>query len=284
MGTLDPADLHDLYESSEAYDVGLGLAAFSEALTAVGERHLPSNATYGQRISFFRKLHLQDLALAQSCALGNAAAWERFLERFSSRLYAAAMAISKNEQIATDLSGSLAGDLFASGKPCGKGLSSKMLSYSGRGSLEGWLKALLANAYVDRYRSQCRVVSLDRHIDILKNLCAGEDARQRKADPRLDIAIQAAFLERPSGERFILAAYFFDGWTLAKIAKTAGIHESSVSRRLDRILRKLRRAIHQRLQKAGMSPGQIEESFKKEGWEQLSIDIRGLLLRGLARE
>lgn len=283
MKILNPDDLRELYGLSEANDVDLSVAAFSEALAAVGDRYLPSNATYYERISFYRKLHLQDFALAQSCALGIPAAWERFLERFSSRLYAAAMVISKNEQIARDLSDSLAGDLFASRKPFGEGLCSKMVSYSGRGSFEGWLKALLTHAYVDRYRSQCRVVSLENHIDILKGLCVSQNAERGKSDPRLDMAIQTAFIERPPDERFLLAAYFFDGWTLAKIAKAVGIHESSVSRRMDRILYKLRRAINQRLQKAGMSPGQIEESFSMEGWD-LSIDIRRLLLRGLARE
>lgn len=276
-------DLRELYGLSEGETVGLSLEAFSDALEAVGERYLPANATYRQRISFYRKLHLRDFALAQSCARGSPAAWERFLERFSSRLYAIAMVISKSEQIASDLSGSLAGYLFANGKPSEEESSSKIVSYSGRGSLEGWLKALLTNMYIDRYRSESRVVSLEHPLDILKSLYASPAAERRGTDPRLGMAIQAAFLERPPGERFLLAAYFFDNWTLAKIAIALGIHESSVSRRMERILRKLRRTIKLRLQNMGMSPGQIEESLNEERWD-LSIDIRGLLLSGLARE
>jgi RNA polymerase sigma-70 factor (ECF subfamily) len=270
---MDPADLHELHGLAKAIEVGLSLGRFSKALVAVSERYLPSDSTYQQRISFYRKLHLQDFALAQSCALGYPAAWKRFLQRFSSRLYAAAMAISKNEQIARDLSDSLAGDLFAG----------KIASYSGRGSLEAWLKALLTHTYVDRFRSQRRVVSLDQNIEILKGLCVNPEEMRNTADPRLDLAIEAAFLDRPPDERFLLAAYFFDGWTLAQIANAVGIHESSASRRINQILHKLRKAIHQQLRKAGMSPAQIEESFDKEGWTS-AVDIRGLLLRGLARE
>lgn len=283
METLDPSDLRELYDLSAANGVGLSLAAFGEALRAVGERYLPSNVTYRQAVSFYRNLHLKDFALAQSCAIGNTSAWECFLERFSGRLYAAAMVIARNEHIARELSDSLAGDLFASKKPSGERCSSKMASYSGRGSLEGWLKALLTRTYVDRYRSQRRMVSLEYRIDILKNLCVNQDVDRTETDPRLNIAIEEAFLQRSPEERFLLAAYFFDRWTLAEIASVLGIHESSVSRRMDRLLLKLRKTINHRLQKTGMSLKQILESFDSGGWE-LSSDVRKQLLRSLVRE
>jgi RNA polymerase sigma-70 factor (ECF subfamily) len=257
---------------SEAIEVGLGIEAFGEALAAVADRFLPSDSTHEQKMGFYKNLHLPEFALAQSCALGSPAAWDLFLQRFSSWVYAAAMTIAKNEQIARELSDSVAGDLFAS----------KMATYSGRGSLQGWLKAVLTHSYVNRYRSRSRVVSLDHHVEILKGLCVSQEGGQQP-DPRLDVAIQAAFLERTPNERFLLATYFFDGWTLAKIATAAGIHESSASRRLNRILGRLRKDIHRRLQKEGMSSAQIEESFDQKEWAS-SVDIRGLLLRGLARE
>jgi RNA polymerase sigma factor (sigma-70 family) len=278
---MEPLKLHDLYElhrMAAAESVGLSPHAFCEALTAVGERYLDAGATYAQRISFYQKLRLQDFALAQACAIGNPTAWAQFLERFDGRLFATALALSRNEQIAKDLADSLAGDLFANG-----GLGSKFCSYSGRGSLEGWLQALVSNKHIDRCRAQRREVSLEQHIHILKGLWILEGEKQNGNDPRLDAAIEAAFSECPPEERFLLAAYFFDGWTMAKIASAVGIHESSASRRIDRILGKLRGSINRRLQRAGMSPGQIEESLKHEGLE-LSIDVRGILLRGLVRE
>ena len=273
MAILDPADFNQLYVVANAMEVGLSRRDFTTALTIVGRLHLPADATAHRQISFYRSLHLADFALAQSCALGSPVAWEQFLRRFNPWLYGAAITVAKNEQIAKELADSLAGDLFAS----------KIASYSGRGSLEGWLKALLTHSYIDRYRAQRRVVSIEEHIEILKGLCVAPDVLPAKGDIRFDRAIEAAFLARPADERFLLAAYFFDGWTLARIAAAFGIHESSASRRMNQILSKLRKAIHRHLQNEGMSPAQIAESFEWKEWAT-SLDIRGLLLRGLAGE
>jgi RNA polymerase sigma factor (sigma-70 family) len=282
MQDFHQCDLRELYELSEAKQVDLGVTPFGEALAAVGQRFLHPNATRAQQVAFYRQLHLRDFALAQACSCGNAAAWECFVERFKSGLYGAALVIAKNESVARDLSDSLAGDLFVSDKPSGE-QRSKLASYSGRGSLERWLKALLTHAYIDNYRSRQRIVSLENRFDLLRTLCASQDLHQPDPDPRLNLAIQAAFSQRTSEERFLLSAYFFDAWTLAEIAKALGVHESSASRRLNRIVKELRRSASRYLHAAGMSTRQIEESFIASILD-LSIDLRELLVRGFARE
>lgn len=269
------SEVQELYETSEAKDAGLDFEAFREALEAVGQRFLSVNAAGPKKIAFYRTLHLNDFALAQSCSLGNSAAWERFVELYSGRLYAAAMIITKNKSVAKELSGSLAGELFVS-----RGV--KMASYSGRGSLEGWLKALLTHTYVDKYRSQRRTVSLEQRLDLLRTLCVSQPADRKTGDSRLNRAIEEAFLQCTPEERFLLTAYFFDGRTLASLAQLLGIHESSASRRLDRIVRELRRNVARNLQRTGMSARQIKECCSAESWEP-SIDLRALLLGVIER-
>lgn len=110
MDTLSLSDWQRLYQLSEAHAVGLSLAAFREALRAVAEKFLPGNATHSQQKAFYEKLHLQDLALAQACSRGHEVAWERFLRRFRSRLYAAALVMVREGERARDLADSLAGD------------------------------------------------------------------------------------------------------------------------------------------------------------------------------
>jgi RNA polymerase sigma-70 factor (ECF subfamily) len=269
MQALHPSDWRHLYQLAEADQVQLSPATFHQALDAIGHRFLTSNATRVQQLNFYRQLHLKDLALAQSCSLGNAAAWEQFVERFHAPLYGAALSIAKNESIAKDLSDSLAGDLFFS----------KIATYSGRGSLEGWLKALLTHSYIDHYRARQRTVSLENRLDLLGTLCASQASSPPQHDPRLHQAIHAAFSQRTPEERFLLSAYFFDAWTLAEIAKATGVHESSVSRRLNRIVKQLRACVRRKLHTAGMSNSQIEESFTT-GILELSMDLRELLTRG----
>lgn len=278
MSALDSSELRTLYDLSEAADVGLRFEEFTRQLAAVAARFLPADASSAQKVGFYRKLHLKDFALARACSGGSAVAWECFVARFRGRLYAVAVAVARNEPVARELSESLVGDLFVSG-----GGKSKLASYSGRGSLDGWLKALVTHAYVDRYRSERRWVSLEDRIDILRTSCVGDDGNLSEADPRLNVAIHDAFFQRAPEDRFLLAAYFFDGSTLAEIAGVLGVHEASVSRRLHRVLADLRKSIRHHLQKNGMSLRQIDESLRSEQVE-LSVDVRGLLFRGLAGE
>ena len=42
---------------------------------------------------------------------------------------------------------------------------SKLNSYSGRGSLEGWLRTVLAQEWVNSFRSQRRIASLDEQME-----------------------------------------------------------------------------------------------------------------------
>jgi RNA polymerase sigma-70 factor (ECF subfamily) len=286
----DPRDplFRELYEASEGNEIGLSFAHFAEALATIGQRFLPPQADDRQIVQFYWKLHLKDLALAQACSRGRVAAWERFLGRYREKLYGAAMVIAKNESIARELADSLSGDLFGTGEGANRA-PSKLASYNGRGSLEGWLKAVLAHAYVDRFRSQRREISLDQGLAAIGAACLSQPAAQEVqlqygteayATARLHSAIEEACLARTPEQRFLLAAYFFDGWSLADIAKSLGVHESTVSRRLDRVLRDLRRGISAGLRRRGMNPRQIEESMES-GVRELPFEMRGVLLRGI---
>ena len=158
-----------------------------------------------------------------------------------------------------------------------------MASYSGRGSLEGWLKALLTHAYVDKYRSQKRVISLEQRIDLLRMLCAIQPAERKGGDSRWNSAIEDAFSQCTAEERFLLAAYYFDGRTLANLAQFFGVHESSVSRRLNRIIRELRKRVARNLQRRGMSSREIKECCSAESWDS-SLDLQALVAGSLLRE
>ncbi len=63
---------------------------------------------------------------------------------------------------------------------------------------------------------------------------------------------------------FTLASYYLDGRTLAEIARTLGLHESSVSRRLDRLATGLRKRILAGLRAQGMSHAQAAEALETD--------------------
>jgi RNA polymerase sigma-70 factor (ECF subfamily) len=123
-------------------------------------------------------------------------------------------------------------------------------------------------------------VSLDRHIESLKFFYTGEAVEGAAADPRLNDAIKEAFLRCHPDKRFLLAAYFFDNRTLAEIAAMLGVHESTVSRRMNRTLRELRNGIARGLRKRGMTMRQAQESLQSDV-RTLSLDLRRHLLPGI---
>lgn len=174
----------EFYKAAEGEEVGLSFADFVQCLLDLGRNEFGPDASKSQILAFCKKLHIRDLALAQACSRGSAVAWDRFLHRYRDRLYAAALVLARDESVAGELADSMSGDLFGCASAA-QIRSSKLASYTGRGSLDGWLKAVLTHTYVDRYRSSRRIVSLDRHLDSLKSFCIGEAAEKnsRRSTP-----------------------------------------------------------------------------------------------------
>ena len=76
----------------------------------------------------------------------------------------------------------------------------------------------------------------------------------------------------PAEERFLLAAYYLDHRTLAELAKLQGVHESTISRKLERITAGARKRVRKRLMQAGMSARQADEAME-------DVDVRDLRVR-----
>ena len=98
-------------------------------------------------------------------------------------------------------------------------------------------------------------------------------------DSRLESATQGALASLSNEERMILASYFLDGRTLAEIARMLGVHESTISRKVDKLAKSLRKKILANMIQQGMARRQAEEA--------LEVDVRDLRLdirRSLAQE
>ncbi len=69
-------------------------------------------------------------------------------------------------------------------------------------------------------------------------------------------------------DRLLLACYFLDGRTLADIGRMLNVHESTVSRRLEKTTAAVRKRIIAELRSAGVP--------KREAEGMLQIDVRDL--------
>jgi RNA polymerase sigma-70 factor (ECF subfamily) len=74
----------------------------------------------------------------------------------------------------------------------------------------------------------------------------------------------------------VLASYFLDERTLAEIARTLGVHESTISRKLDKLAKSLRKQILASLGRRGMSRRQAQEAMDVDV-RDLRINIRSRL-------
>jgi len=267
--------LGELFERSHAAGFGFSREQFTRVLEGIARKYLPAGAGAEQAWELLSGLRVQELALARACAAGNERAWEEFLTRYRARLFEAALAIAHDDAAARELANSLYGDLYGAAARDGRRVS-KLDSYTGRGSLEGWLRTVLAQEFVNQYRSRRRLVSLEEQEEAGAQFAAPAAEPAAPADPRLNAATDEALAALDPEDRFILAAYFLDRRTLAEIARLLRVHESTVSRRVEKITSALRKRIRDALAARGMSRRQAEEALQTDV-RDLGVDVRARL-------
>jgi RNA polymerase sigma-70 factor (ECF subfamily) len=263
--------LADLHAKAGCDKMGLTQQSFSEILVEVGTKYAAA-ASPNELRNFFLSLRVDELALARACAAGNNSAWEIFLTRFREKLYLSALRIAREDSAARELADTLYADLYGTSTRDGQRVS-KLASYTGRGSLEGWLRTVLAQEYVNRYRRTKRLVSLDEESEEGVQFQAPEPEPARPADTHLAQATDEVLALLPAEDRTILSAYYLDGRTLADIARMLGVHESTISRKIDKLAKSLRKQIITSLTRRGMSRRQAEEALEVDV-RDLQVDIR----------
>ena len=232
--------------------------------------------------------HSADLELAQRCAAGDPAAWDRFVLEYRPVLYRAADALDPHGG-AREIADSLYAELFGlrGSDTAGAERQSLFRYFHGRSSLATWLRAVLAQRYVDRLRAGRRLEALpdDRAGDgpvAVRHLAApAADADPER--PR-SIALVAAILARVVAalqprDRLRLASYYVQQSTLAEIGRLLHEHEATVSRQLARTRRAIRAEVERELAQAGLVPAQIAEYLDAVAADPGPLDL-GRLFRG----
>lgn len=276
---MDPAAV-ELYRKSRAEEFGISAPEFAAILDQVAAKSTPESAK-PQRLEFFNRLHVEDLALARACAAGNERAWQVFMLRFREKLYDAGRQITRDDATGRELADSVYADLYGTQAREGR-RQSKLFSYGGRGSLGGWLRTVLAQEYINHYRKQRRLVSLDRECEEGAQFPATAVAEITSVDERLEQAVDEALRALAAEDRFILASYFLDEHTLAEIARALSVHESTISRKIEKLTKNLRKQIVKALTRMGMSRRQADEALNADT-RDLRLDIRASLAQDSAK-
>jgi len=236
--------------------------------------------------------HAEDLELAQRCASGDAEAWERFVREYRPVLYRAADALDRHGA-AREVADALYAELY--GLKDAQGPRQSLFRYfQGRSSLATWLRAVLAQRYVDRQRMLRRLTPLnDESGDAARR--THSPAPPPEVDPSrgryvalLRRALAAVIGALAPAERLRLACYYVQELTLAETGRVTQEHEATVSRQLARTRRTIRADVERWLTAEGLSPPQIAECFGSLAADPGPLDLKPLLREaapaGQARE
>ena len=266
----------ELWRVAGAELVEVSGAEFSEALEAIGARD-----NYGldpgkqgnerQRETFWRGLHLEELAIARGCALGRESAWRRFLAQYREQLTRAAIEMTGSAALGEELASALYSELFGLTEREGRRWS-PLLRYSGRGSLMGWLRAILAQRRVDQYRK----IGRETELGEIEPAAAVSEQIEPEQLGDLRVALKMTLSEASAEERFLLSAYYLDQHTLHEMSRVLRVHEATISRKLKRATERLRKQLLRTLKARGLSRGAAEEALGTDP-RDVDINLRKLL-------
>jgi RNA polymerase sigma factor (sigma-70 family) len=236
---------------------------FAEALEASAQRAAAeSNPGPGDLERYLSALHLEDLALACACAAGRDEAWEHFVLGQRPLLYKAADALDPDGG-ARDLADSLYADLFGLRESAGE-RQSLFRYFHGRSSLTTWLRAVLAQRYVDRLRTNRRMDALpdDDSSHALPAPTRTIDSERSRYLELIRGALERAVSRLASRDRLRLACYYAQELTLAQTGRVLGEHEATASRQLARTRRLIRDDVERQLRlEQGLTDVEVEQCF-----------------------
>ena len=220
--------------------------------------------------------HAADVELARRCAAGDEQAWQRFVLEYRPVLYRAADALDRSGG-ARELADALYADLYGLKKD--EGERRPLLRYfQGRSSLATWLRAVLAQRYVDRLRAQRRLEPLPEETDAPVDLGAvrpGDppDPERPRYLALMRQALSGAVAALCDRDRLRLGCYYAQELTLAETGRLLKEHEATVSRQLGRTRRAIRDEIERRLRHEGLTGDQIAACFASVAGDPGPIDL-----------
>jgi RNA polymerase sigma-70 factor len=257
---------------------------------------------------FIEALRADDLCLIAACERGDEGAWNDLVKSFGSVVKSTARNFCSNTEDVDDLANSIWAELHglktdADGNPTGK-----IAYYSGRGSLAGWLRAVVHQLAIDQHRKLSRFVQIEEDREF-ENLAAEsaenhnphfvaamespEDAFSGKeAMADVSAALKETIAALETEDRLIIKLYYFDSLRLKEIGQMLGFHEATASRRLVKVQSDLRKGVEKRLQTDKGWQHEEVKNYLSETAAKLGIDLEkmfaalilGVMLQEIVRQ
>jgi RNA polymerase sigma-70 factor len=276
--------------NANAPNFGVREDCFKNSLKKTVRKYISTNPNEQPSLEevkdFLGQIQADDLFMALACANGSERAWWEFDQQHRSYLERVARHLAKTEIDAQEVVDTVYVELYGTRVVDGERVS-KFSTYSGRGSLRGWLRTVIWHSLVDLHRASHDEVSLDEmtetvgegsaHASFAEAPRGGEDemidhiAKERYRKATLS-AIENAFASLDNHEKLLLLYYHVESLKLREIARlvenetsplrdwfqrksanrdkdpSSRIHESTIMRWLEKCYSKVLQIFRQELQ------------------------------------
>jgi RNA polymerase sigma-70 factor len=223
--------------AEQAPNFGVRYECFKQSLEKNVKKYLFSNhpvdVTINEVKDFLHEIQANDLFMAIACANGSERAWWEFDQQHRAYLERVARHLASSDANAQDVVDTVYVELYGTRVIDGERVS-KFATYSGRGSLRGWLRTVIWHSLVDLHRTSHDEVSLDEmtenvgegytHASFAEPSLGGESemldhlTRERYRKATL-AAIENAFAGLDDHEKLLLLYYHVENLKLREIAK-----------------------------------------------------------------
>ncbi|MBA2503059.1 MAG: hypothetical protein H0V27_09290 [Pyrinomonadaceae bacterium] len=208
---------------------------FARALNVAANKYLAaSDPSVDDVRRFVNEVQSADLYLALACAAGNEHAWWDFDGGYRRYIERVARHLAKAERDAEDVVDHVYTELYGTREVEGV-RQSKFRTYTGRGTLRGWLRAIVWHATVDLHRARHHEVSLDawsagagvaeERPEVSRSEARGgetemldEITRRRYREATVE-ALNTAFAGLGEHEKLLLLFYHVENLKLREIAR-----------------------------------------------------------------
>ena len=272
---------------------------------------------------FIKELQINDLYLALACAQGNEHAWWEFDQSYRRYIERVARHLASAETDAEEVIDSVYVELYGT-RVINDVRQSKFATYTGRGTLKGWLRTVVWHAVIDMHRARRDEVSIDDWTEgggemhdrpgWRAEARGGESAmvdrvlRERYREATL-AALNTALAMLDDHEKLLLLYYHVEGLKLREIARLveepasplrrwfqrqskrrvnvpeSRVHESTVMRWLEKVYGKVLERFRSELrEKSGLGEDEIETCVEMATEDLAPEDVRRHLSSAPAAE
>jgi RNA polymerase sigma-70 factor (ECF subfamily) len=224
-----------------------------------------------------RQMHSSDLYLACACARGDVSAFAAFDDRCLRHLDRVLGTMGIDADVSADVKQDIRHLVLV-----GDGRRAKILDFSGRGDLRGWVRVMAVRQALRRRGHAQREVPMEDD-ELLQRIAAS-------SDPALDHvkeiyrqefqrAFRGALQALPDRERTLLRQAYIDGLTVDALGNLYRVHRATAARLLARargLLLESTRA--QMMSQLDVQPQELD-SIMRLIWSQIEISLRDLRRR-----